>query len=140
MSKQMYMVTLKLDQPDVRYCHRLQDALDRKDRVTHSAYGWYDVQVSADSDEDAIERAKQRLAEYKNVRVEDFFENTSQPEAWSLDLFLVCPECQRQYKGWQMARLEHYVCPYCRRRCNFEEDKSRSASRSFTQQSSDLFG
>lgn len=139
MSKRMYLVTLKLDEANVRNCHPLRDSLDSDEYITRSAYGWYDVRVMADDEESAVARAKKSLAKYKNVRVEDFFENTSQPAVWSIDLFLVCPECQRQYKGLQMESLEYYVCPYCRRRCRFEKDKDKNASRELNQKLQDAF-
>ena len=136
----MYLVTLKLDETNVRGCRRLQSSSVREEYITHSAGGWYDVRVVADSEEDAITRAKQSLAKYKNVKVEDFFENTSRPRVWSLDLFLVCPECQKQYRGWQtIMDLEYYVCPHCRRRCQFEEDENKTVSREFTQRLNAIF-
>ena len=135
----MYLVTLKLDEPEVRCCYRLKNSSDADEYITHSAHGWYDVRVLADTKENAITRAKQNLAKYKNVKVEDFFENTSRPEFSSIDLFLVCPECQRQYKGWQMTSLEYCVCPYCRRRCRFEKDKDKNASRELNQKLQDAF-
>lgn len=139
MSKCMYLVTLKLDEADIRDCHPLRNSFDSDEYITHSAYGWYNVRVMADDEESAVARAKKNLAKYKNVRVEDFFENTSRPTAWSIDLFLVCPECQRQYKGWQMKSLEYYVCPHCRRRCVFEEDKEETASSELRQRLDDAF-
>ena len=131
MKKYMYVVTLKLDEANIRECRRLQSSSDGDGHIKHCEHGWYNVWVVANSTEDAIVKAKQRLAEYKNVRVEEFFENTSHPEAWSIDSYLVCPECHKQYRGWKARSLQYYVCPHCRRRCTFEKDKDKTESREF---------
>lgn len=135
----MYLVTLKLDEPKIRLCYRLRGSYGDGEYITHSAFGWYDVRVLADSQENAIIKAKENLAAYKDVRVEDFFENTSHPESGELDFSLVCPECQRRYVGRQISCLDYYVCPACRRRCKFEKVHDSSEVRRINQIFSDMF-
>ena len=44
--------------------------------VRHEVYGWYEVRVFAENEEDAISRAKTLLAKHKNVKRDDFLKTT----------------------------------------------------------------
>lgn len=125
MQRYMYSVCLKLDEPLPRRCRRV---IPDFEGVVSVSFGWYDVYVFADGKDDAIVKAKQLLADYKKVRVEEFFENTSWPDYWTAGTVAICPECRTVYKDWQMQTLEYYVCPSCRRRCLFEHRKNNERS------------
>jgi hypothetical protein len=139
--KYFYTVVLKLDSRNNRGCYCKPCDQNDTEYIQHISAGWYRIGVFAFDEESALNKAKQVLADYKKIKVQDFFENTVVPEFWSLDTFAVCPECHREYKGLQMAALasEYYVCPSCRRRCSFEESPDRARSKSFTKFISEIF-
>lgn len=136
-----YTVRLKLDSRTDRGCGYRPRERNDTEYIRHTSFGWYEIGVFAFDEKSALSKAKKVLADYKNVKVEDFFENTVTPEYWSLDVFAVCPECHREYKGGQMVVLasEYYVCPICRRRCRFEESPDREQSKAFTKFMSEIF-
>lgn len=117
--KYFYTVHLKLDSRDNRGCYCRPYDKDDTEYIQHVSYGWYRVGVFAFDEESALRKAKKALADYKDVKVKDFFEHTSYPKYWSDDYVMVCPECGKQYSISMHYYMEYDMCPACRRRCKF---------------------
>lgn len=113
--KNMYLVNLKLTEQSIRGCQLINVRGENPhEYVRHEVYGWYEVRVFAENEEDAISRAKTLLAEHKNVKRDDFFENYEEIGRGP-GVKMTCPECGKQYGTW--SGLDYDVCPKCRRRC-----------------------
>ena len=109
----LYKVEIKLSESECRHCSRAYDS-NPCEYIEHVAFGWYAVRVFAEDKTDAIRRAKEKLALYKGVKLEDFFENY-RPIARGFNIAMTCPECGRSYSTW--SDLDYDLCPICMRRC-----------------------
>ena len=115
-----YEVSLKLSENQPRKIRVINPQHSfLRETCEHETHGWYTVTVFASNEQSALERAKKRLADYKNVSVDDFFENY-EDRVSNIDDVLVCTTCNKKYLSWD--ELPYEVCPECRRRCKVITD------------------